>query len=214
MRSRETTFLILFVVVVYAASGWHPADAATWWMEVAPVFLVFPFVMWVHRRIGFTSLSLWILAFESALVALGAHYTYAHVPLGFRVSEWLGLERNHYDRFGHFMQGVVPAVVVRELLVRTTPLVPGAWLFTIVTSIALAISATYELVEWAAAVVFAEGATEFLGTQGDPWDSQWDMFLALIGSIVAQILLRRVHDRQIANIDRHSLDHADEDLRF
>lgn len=197
MRSRETLLLVLFVVVVYAISGWNPSDVPTWWMEVAPVFLVFPIVIWIHVRIGFTPMTMRILALESVLVAVGAHYTYSHVPVGFWVSDWLGWERNHYDRFGHFMQGVVPAVVFRELLLRTTPLVRGAWLFTIVAAIALALSAIYELVEWAAAIVFAEGATEFLGTQGDPWDSQWDMFLALLGAITALILLRAIHDRQI-----------------
>src|SRR6185369_9061385 len=120
--------------------------------------------------------------------------TYAHVPIGFWVSNLLGFTRNHYDRFGHFMQGVVPAIMMRELLLRTSPLKRGPWLFAIVTAISLALSATYELVEWAAAVVFGSGATEFLGTQGDPWDTQWDMLMALIGSLTAQILFLRAHD--------------------
>lgn len=202
MRSREWKVLLLLIGAAYAWSAWHPADMATWWMEVAPVFLLFPVVAWVEKRVGLTSLSLWLLAFECVLVAVGAHYTYAHVPLGFWVSDLLGLERNHYDRFGHFMQGVVPALVMRELLLRTSPLRRGAWLFVIVSSICLALSATYEFVEWGAAVLFADGATEFLGTQGDPWDSQWDMFLALIGSILAQLLLVRVHDRQMRELEK------------
>ena len=197
MRSREPAVLVLFLAVVYVVSGWSPSDRATWWMEVAPVLLAVPVILVIESRVGFTSLTLRLLAFEAVLVAVGAHYTYAHVPLGFWVSDLLGFERNHYDRFGHFMQGVVPALAMRELLLRTSPLRRGAWLFAIVSSICLAMSAIYEFVEWAAAVIFADGATEFLGTQGDPWDSQWDMLLALIGSVLAQLLLSRVHDRQM-----------------
>jgi putative membrane protein len=197
MRSREPYVLVAVLAVVYIMSGWNPSDRATWWMEVAPVFAVLPVILVLEQRIGFTSLTLRLLAFEAVLVAVGAHYTYAHVPIGFWVSDLLGLERNHYDRFGHFMQGVVPALAMRELLLRTSPLRRGAWLFTIVSSICLAISALYEFIEWGAAVAFGNGATEFLGTQGDPWDSQWDMFLALIGSILAQLMLSGVHDRQM-----------------
>jgi len=202
MRSREPIVLLLGLAVVYVLSGWSPSDRATWWMEVAPVFAVLPVLLVLEQRVGFTSLTFRLLAFEAVLVAVGAHYTYAHVPLGFWVSDLLGLERNHYDRFGHFMQGVVPALVMRELLLRTSPLRRGRWLFLIVSSICLAISAIYEFIEWGAAIVFADGATEFLGTQGDPWDSQWDMFLALIGSILAQLLLRGVNDRQMREMDK------------
>lgn len=201
MHSREPWVLLLLLAVVYTISGWQPSDRPTWWMEVAPVFLVLPVILVVEQRIGFTSLSLRLLAFEGLLVAVGAHYTYSHVPLGFWVSDLLGFERNHYDRFGHFMQGVVPALVMRELLLRTSPLRRGAWLFVIVSALCLAMSAIYEFVEWGAAVIFADGATEFLGTQGDPWDSQWDMFLALNGSILAQLLLARVHDRQMRELE-------------
>jgi len=202
MRSREPIVLLLGLAVVYVLSGWSPSDRATWWMEVAPAFAVLPVLLVLEQRVGFTSLTFRLLAFEAVLVAVGAHYTYAHVPLGFWVSDLLGLERNHYDRFGHFMQGVVPALVMRELLLRTSPLRRGRWLFLIVSSICLAISAIYEFIEWGAAIVFADGATEFLGTQGDPWDSQWDMFLALIGSILAQLLLRGVNDRQMREMDK------------
>src|SRR5262245_2607760 len=167
-------------------------------MEVAPVFVALPVALWVHARVGFTPLTLRLLAFECVLVAVGAHWTYAHVPLGFWVSDLFGWERNHYDRFGHFMQGFVPALVFRELLLRTSPLLRGKWMFFIVSSICLAFSACYEFIEWWAAVIVADGATEFLGTQGDPWDSQWDMFLALLGSIVAQVALSRIQDRQMS----------------
>jgi putative membrane protein len=201
VKPSEPKVLVAFLAVVYLVSGWNPSDRPTWWMEVGPVFAGLPIILWLQARIGFTSLVLWLLTFEGVLVAVGAHYTYAHVPIGYRVSELFGWERNQYDRFGHFMQGVVPALLFRELLLRTSPLVRGKWLFAIVSSICLAFSACYEFVEWWAAVVFGGGATEFLGTQGDPWDSQWDMFLAFVGSILSQIVLRGIHDRQMADVE-------------
>lgn len=201
MRSREPVVLVLLLVAVFALSAWHPADWETWWMEVMPVLVALPVVLAVERKIGLTPMAMRLLTFEAMIVALGAHYTYAEVPLGFWVSDLLDLQRNHYDRFAHFAQGVVPTLAFRELLLRTSPLRPGKWLFAIVASICLAISASYELVEWAAAVIFGDGATAFLGTQGDPWDTQWDMFLALIGTILTQLLLAGMHDRQIRELD-------------
>jgi putative membrane protein len=202
VRNREAAGLLVFLAVVYLVSGWSPSDRPTWWMEVAPVFVALPVLLWLIARVGFTPITLYLLAFEAVLVAVGAHYTYSEVPLGRWVSDFFGWERNHYDRFGHFMQGVVPALLFRELLLRTSPLVRGKWLFLIVSSICLAFSACYEFIEWWAAVLFADGATAFLGTQGDPWDSQWDMFLALSGSILSQLVLSRVHDRQIEEVER------------
>jgi len=202
VRSREPWILVGLLAVVYAVSGWNPSERATWWMEVAPVFVGLPLILWVQAKVGFTSIVLRLLAFEAVLVAVGAHYTYAEVPLGFWVSDLVGWERNHYDRFGHFMQGVVPALLFRELLLRTSPLVRGKWLFVIVCSICLAFSACYEFVEWWAAIVFADGATAFLGTQGDPWDPQWDMFLALVGAVLSLTLLRGVHDREMTALEK------------
>lgn len=190
--------LLALLAAVYAWSALRPADVPTWWMEVAPVLVALPLVVRLDRRLGFTALALSLLAVEAVVVAVGAHYTYAMVPVGFDVSALLGLERNHYDRFAHFAQGFTPAVFVRELLLKTSPLRPGRWLFGIVAGLGLAFSALYELLEWWAAIAFAEGATAFLGTQGDPWDSQWDMFLALCGAVSCQALLGRVHDRQLA----------------
>jgi putative membrane protein len=123
------------------------------------------------------------------------------VPLGFWIQDWFDFSRNHYDRLGHLMQGIGPAIVARELLIRTSPLAPGKWLFTIVVFTVLGISATYEFIEWAAALASEEAAAAFLGTQGDPWDTQWDMFLAGCGAIAALFLFERVHDRQIAVVD-------------
>ena len=133
---------------------------------------------------------------------LGGHYTYAEVPLGEWAKEAFGLARNHYDRLGHLMQGFVPAILAREVLLRRSPLVPGGWLRLAVTSVCLAFSALYELIEWATALATGEAATAFLGTQGDVWDTQWDMFLALCGALLAQALLSRLHDRQLAALAR------------
>jgi putative membrane protein len=128
---------------------------------------------------------------------LGGHYTYARVPLGYWIQHALGFSRNPYDRIGHLAQGFVPAIIAREILLRRTPLPSGGWLFFIVCSICLAISACYEFVEWWAALLGGAAATDFLGTQGDVWDTQWDMLMALIGSILAQVTLARVHERQL-----------------
>jgi putative membrane protein len=128
---------------------------------------------------------------------LGAAYTYAQVPVGYWVQEWLGFERNPYDRFGHLAQGFIPAIVAREVLIRTFRLAPGGFLFFVTTCIALALSAVYEMIEWWAALALGQDADHFLGTQGDEWDTQWDMFLALVGATISQLLLARVHDREI-----------------
>ena len=176
----------------------RPYEIGTWLMEVLPVFVVLPLLWLTQRRFPLTRL-LYVLIFVHACVLiLGGHYTYARVPLGEWMREAFGFERNHYDRIGHLMQGFVPAMAARELLLRHTPLQRGGWLFTIVTAVALAISAIYELIEWGAAVALGSGADEFLGTQGDPWDTQTDMAMAWIGAMLAQALLSRRHDRQLA----------------
>jgi putative membrane protein len=148
-----------------------------------------------------TSLSYRLIFLHSLVLILGAHYTYTKVPLGSWVQEWLGLARNHYDRFGHFVQGFVPAIIVREILLRRTPLVRGGWLFFLVCCVCLAISAFYEFLEWWTAVIVGGPAEDFLATQGDPWDTQWDMFLALVGATAAQLSLRWLHDRELRMID-------------
>jgi putative membrane protein len=181
------------------ASGLAPKDRATWWMEIAPILLAVPLLWLTAGRFRFTAL-VYVFVFLHALVLmLGGHYTYAETPPGFWLQEWLGLARNHYDRFGHFMQGFVPALVARELLLRLTPLRRGGWLFALVCAACLALSACYEFVEWWAALLGGEAADAFLGTQGDPWDTQWDMLLALIGALCAQLLLARAQDRQMGN---------------
>jgi putative membrane protein len=188
------------VLVVLAVSGVGPRDRLTWLLEVAPVLLAVPILVATHRRFPLPPLLYALVAFHAAVLSVGGHYTYAEVPLGFWVRDALGLARNHFDRLGHFLQGFVPALVAREVLLRTSPLRPGRWLFVLTTSVALSISAIYEFVEWGAAIVLGQGADAFLGTQGDPWDTQWDMFLAFVGAILAQLLLAGVQDRQRARL--------------
>ena len=185
-----------------ALSGVGAHEAATWAMEVAPVFIALPLMLVTHRRFPLTPLLYGLIASHMVVLMLGGHYTYARVPLGFWMEEAFGFTRNHYDRIGHLMQGFVPAIVAREILLRRTtlsaPTMRGGWLFLLVTSICLAFSALYELIEWGAAEAMGAGAEDFLGTQGDPFDTQKDMFCAWLGAMAAQWLLARWHDRQIS----------------
>ena len=181
-------------------SGIEPFDRATWVLEVFPIFVAVPVLLLTFRRFPLTPLAYVLIFLHALILMLGGHYTYARVPLGFWVQDLLDLGRNHYDRLGHLAQGFVPAILVREVLLRRSPLVRGRWLFVLVTAFCLAVSACYEFVEWWAALIGGESAEAFLGTQGDVWDTQWDMFLALIGAVVAQLTLSRVHGRQLARL--------------
>lgn len=184
-------------VVALGVSAVGPHDRATWWMEVAPVLVGLPLLVATRRRFPLTTLAYGLLTVHAVILIVGGHYTYARVPLGDWARDAFGLARNPYDRLGHVAQGFVPAVVAREVLLRTSPLRRGGWLFTLVTALCLAISALYELLEWGTAVVAGGGAVEFLGTQGDVWDAQADMACAWVGAMAAQVLLARVHDRQL-----------------
>jgi putative membrane protein len=189
------------LAVALAASGWQPYDRATWAMEVAPVAVVLPLLWATHRRYPLTTL-LYLGIFVHALVLmLGGAYTYARVPLGFQLADWLQLQRNPYDKIGHFFQGFVPALAVREILLRGRHVRGRRMLAFLVVCVVLAISATYEFIEWGAALALGQGADEFLGTQGDPWDTQSDMLMAAIGACCALVLLARVHDRQLEAMD-------------
>ena len=189
-------FAMLFLVLSLIISGSNPFDRGTWFMEVLPVLIVVPLLIHTYKRFPLTNL-LYVLIFIHCMVLIvGGTYTYARVPLGFEMAEWFGLGRNPYDKIGHFMQGFVPAIAAREILLRNDILKHGKMLIFIVISIVLAISASYELIEWAAALALGEGAEEFLGTQGYEWDTQSDMFFALIGSVSALFLLSKWHDRQ------------------
>jgi putative membrane protein len=192
--------LLAAVLLLLGASGVGPRDRLTWALEVAPVVAAVPLLVATRRRFPLTPLLYVLVAVHAAILCVGGHYTYAEVPLGFWVRDALGLARNPFDRLGHLAQGFVPALAAREVLLRASPLRPGRWLFVLVTAVTLSVSALYELAEWAAAVALGQGADAFLGTQGDPWDTQWDMFLALVGALAAQLLLARVQDRQLARV--------------
>lgn len=201
MRSPRYPLALLAATIVFLAVSAHePYDMATWWMEVAPVLVAIPILLATYRRFPLTPLVYTLIFIHACILILGGHYTYARVPAGFWVQDLFGLARNHYDRLGHLAQGFIPAVIAREILLRRTPLLGGGWLFFIVCCICLAISAGYEFIEWWAALIGGAGATEFLGTQGDVWDTQWDMLMALIGAIAAQLLLSRLHDRQLVHV--------------
>jgi putative membrane protein len=198
---REPLVLLGAGLALLAWSGLRPHDYFTWLLEVAPILIGVPVLIATRRRFPLTSLAYRLIFVHALILMAGGHYTYAEVPLGYWVKDALGLARNHYDRLGHFAQGFVPAILAREILLRKTPLGRGGWLFFLVTCVCLAISACYELVEWWTALATGEAATAFLGTQGDPWDSQWDMFTALVGALAAQLTLARVHDRELSALD-------------
>jgi putative membrane protein len=197
---REPWVLLAVAGVALVVSGINPHERGTWWLEVAPVLLAAPLLVFTARRFPLTPLAYRLIFVHALILMYGGHYTYAETPLGDWFRDALDLSRNHYDRVGHFAQGFVPAIIVREVLLRQTPLRPGGWLFYLVASCCLAISAVYEFIEWWAALLGGEGAAAFLGTQGDVWDTQWDMFLALLGACLAQLLLARMHDRQLAGL--------------
>jgi putative membrane protein len=182
--------LLLFVLGGELALGVHPqADRTTWFLENAPVFILVPFIVATWRRFNLTDFTLTVLTIHAFVLMIGGFYTYAEVPLGFWAQEAFHLSRNHYDRIGHFMQGFGPAIAITELLVKRSPLKPGPLLKLVVISMCLAFSALYELIEWWSAVILGQGADAFLGTQGDPWDTQWDMFLALTGALIATVVV-------------------------
>ena len=181
-------------------SGWAPHDRFTWWLEVAPVLLVLPLLLATARRFPLTPLLYVLIAVHAWVLMVGGHWTYAEVPAGFWVKDALGLARNPYDRLGHLMQGFVPAIAARELLWRTSPLRGSRWLPPLVVCVCLAVSACYELVEWLVAVGTGSAAEAFLGTQGDVWDTQWDMAMAGVGAVLALLLLSRTHERQLRKL--------------
>ena len=196
--NRELLWLLAVLLAVLVWSWIAPFDRATWWLEAIPVLVALPVLYITRRGFPLTRLSYYLIFLHAVILLVGAHYTYARVPLGFFVADWFDFTRNHYDRFGHLAQGFVPAILAREVLGRNRVVVGRYWLFFLVTCFCLAFSAFYELLEWLTAVVGGDGSVEFLGTQGDVWDAQWDMFIALLGAISAQLLLGGWHDRQMA----------------
>jgi putative membrane protein len=198
MVSRPNLLLFLLILPWILWSAWRPYDRLTWWLEVMPVFIGFiALAVGARRGWRFSGFVLVWLGLHMVLLLVGGHYTYALTPFGEWMKGWFGFTRNHYDRIGHLFQGLVPALVCRELLIRHRVFARRGWLNFTVISFCMGFSATYELVEWAAALVSAEAAESFLGTQGDGWDTQMDMFLAGLGSLLALSVLRPFHDRSM-----------------
>ena len=192
--------LLIVVLAILVWSGVHPKDRFTWFMEVFPVLIAVPALVLTHRRFRFTPLAYTLMAIHACILMVGGKYTYAEVPLGFWMERMFGFARNHYDRIGHVAQGFVPAIVAREILYRTSPLKGGRWLPFLVFCCCLALSATYEFLEWWTALATGTAADAFLGTQGDPWDTQWDMFCAAVGAVAALATLSGLHRRQLEDI--------------
>jgi putative membrane protein len=188
--------VIVTISLLYSAID-PVADRLTWFMEVLPVMIAIPLLLASHQRFPLTPLTIRIIAVFALILIVGGHYTYADNPLFDWIQQEWDLARNHYDRLGHFVQGVVPAMLGRELLLRTSPLQRGKWLFFLLCCVSLAVSACYEFIEWWAAEINQQAAESFLGTQGDNWDAQWDMFLALWGSVLSQLFLAKRQDRQL-----------------
>ena len=188
------------LLALLALSGAHPYDRLTWLLEVLPIIVVLPLLWFTRTRYPLTALLYAAIFLHAVVLMTGGAYTYARVPLGFYLADVLDLSRNPYDKIGHFFQGLVPALAVREILLRGAYVRGRRMLAFIVVSVVLAISATYELIEWGAALALGQGADEFLGTQGDVWDTQSDMFCALLGAITALLVFARLHDRQLQNL--------------
>ena len=199
MQKKLPLLLLIIVLAALAVSFYHPYDLLTWFLETVPVMIGIILLLLTWRRFPLTTLLCSLLTLHALILILGGHYTYAKVPLGFWLQDLFDFSRNHYDRIGHIAQGFVPAILAREILLRRSPLVPGKWLFLLVTSVCLAFSAFYEMLEWWTALLSGEAADAFLATQGDIWDTQWDMFFAFMGAMVAQLLLNRWHNHQLVD---------------
>ncbi|MCH7388384.1 DUF2238 domain-containing protein [Acinetobacter modestus] len=196
-QSKILCLAAIILILLLLLSGLQPYDRATWLMEVVPVLVVLPILFATYSKFPLTNLLYSLIFLHAMVLIVGGAYTYARVPLGFEIAQWFSLDRNPYDKIGHFMQGFVPAIAAREILIRHQILAKGKMLSFIVICIVLAISATYELIEWAAALALGQGAQEFLGTQGYEWDTQSDMFFALIGAIAALLFLSKWHNQQL-----------------
>jgi putative membrane protein len=201
MKTHPNVILLILIVPIIAWSAWKPYDRLTWWLEVCPVFAGFIALFIAQaKNWRFSNLSMVLIGLHMILLIVGSHYTYARVPLGDWAKEAFDLSRNHYDRLGHIFQGLTPAILCREVFLRNRIIAKRGWMSVLVVSFCMAISAIYELLEWAAALVSEEAAESFLGTQGDHWDTQTDMFCALIGAVGAVVLLRFTHNRSMRKL--------------
>jgi len=203
-RSHILIATLIAMAVLLTWSGWRPYDRATWLMEVFPILIAAPLLVATYSRFPLTTLLYALIFVHGVVLLIGGAYTYARVPFGFQLAAWFDLDRNPYDKIGHFAQGFVPALVAREILIRGKHIAKGKMLNFLVVCVVLAISATYEFIEWGAALAMGQGADEFLGTQGDPWDTQSDMFFALLGSVSALLLFTGVQNRQIQRLKTES----------
>ena len=202
--------LTVVVTLALVASGIAPYDRVTWLMEVLPVLIAFPVLAATYRRFPLSDLLYVLIALHALVLIVGGAYTYARVPFGFWLQDAFDLARNPYDRIGHFMQGFVPALAAREILLRTGQVRGRSMAAFLSICVALAVSAFYELVEWWAALALGQGADEFLGTQGDQWDTQWDMFMAMIGAVAATTLLSRLHDARMRRAGHYHSDSGED----
>jgi len=200
LGKHEPMILLIVGFIALGISGINPHDRFTWVLEIAPILIAVPILLATYSRFRLTPLAYRLIFIHALILMIGGHYTYALVPVGFWVQNLLDLSRNHYDRLGHLAQGFIPAIVVREILIRKSPLKSGKWLFFLTTCVCLAFSACYEFIEWWTSLAEGQAADAFLGTQGDVWDTQWDMFMCLIGALTAQIFLMRTHDRELGRL--------------
>ena len=206
-RSQQPVLILLLAVfsAVLVWSGIHPRDTFTWFLEVLPALLGVGILAATYPRFRFSSLVYVLVTLHAVILMVGGHYTYAEMPAFNWLRDTFARSRNHYDRFGHFAQGFVPAIIAREILLRVSPLRRGKLLFYIVVSICLACSAAYEFIEWWVSLAVGSAADAFLGTQGDVWDTQWDMFMALIGAVTALLTLSGIHDRFLRRMTETSV---------
>jgi putative membrane protein len=201
---RAELALLGTTIAVIVWSGWQPHDRFTWWLETSPGLAGIAVLLATYRRFRFTTLVYTLIALHVCVLCVGGHYTYARVPLFDWLRPIFAWQRNNYDRLGHFMQGFVPAMIAREIIIRLQVLQRQNWLPFVVVSICLAISAFYELIEWWTALLSGAAANDFLGSQGDVWDTQSDMCVALIGAISALLLLSALHNRALRNLERRA----------
>ncbi len=205
--TRDVQILIVMAMFIFLWSVQQPFDRFTWILEISPLIILSMVLAGFFYRLPFTKLFYWLFFTQGAFVMIGAHYTYENAPLGEWMMSWLNFERNHYDRIGHLVQGTVSVIFAREILLRTSPFKKGHWLNFISVCIALSIGALYEILEWWLAVLYGESTKSFLGYQGDVWDSQWDMFLGLMGAIISLLILKKIHDQQYAKLSRYLTAH-------
>ena len=202
--TRTNTALLVLLSAVFVWSAIRPHDYFTWILETFPAIIGFVILVATYRRFPLTPLAYTLLMIHAAILMVGGHYTYAEVPLGYWIRDIFHTARNDYDRIGHFAQGFVPAIVAREILIRRKVVRGRGWVYFIVVSICLAISAAYELLEWRVSVATGSKGDAFLGTQGDVWDTQEDMATALVAALIAPLILGWFHDRQIARVSREN----------